>query len=558
MFPLEVSNFRDLFSFDSILTFSLFSVAITVLLFLSSLKFLLAFQQGGYHGKRYFKWLSNPKTLYLSRLMLLSLLGFLFFCVLSMCFSSVLSKTISSYIGFISFFLFSALYVNTESAVNAKVPLKKTKRLIRLLITYFIILLIISFSFIVLLNYLAFLINDEVVAILRYSLICVLPILTPYFLMIAYLINEPMEEFINYHYLKIAKDKLKRFNVIKIGITGSFGKTSVKEILKTILSQKYRVLATPESYNTPLGIALTVKKLDTTHDIFIAEMGARQKGDIKKLTDLVKPKYGILTGINTQHLEYFKTIENTKSTKYELFEGLPKDGVGFFATETIDAKELFDKFDKEKYAVSIEDEGGFVKVSNVKTSSYGTEFVLNINGEKPVKCSTVLLGTHSIKNIILASAVAYKIGLTPSEIASGINRITSIGHRLELVPNNKGVVIIDDSYNSNPDGIVAAMEVLNMFNGRKIVVTPGMVELGKMENVYNLQFGKMLAKNADIVIIVGSHNAEMIINGLLEENFNKENIIFVKNLKRGNDELNKILKEGDVVLFENDLPDNYS
>ena len=170
----------------------------------------------------------------------------------------------------------------------------------------------------------------------------------------------------------------------------------------------------------------------------------------------------------------------------------------------------------------------------------------------------MLLGKHSISNICLAAAVAYKIGMSPDEISEGINRISSIGHRLELVRNNKQIVIIDDSYNSNVTGVNAAMEVLDLFEGRKIVLTPGLVELGKIENIANLEFGKTLAKHADKVIIIGKHNAEMLINGLLDGGMERENITFAKNLKRGNEELNAIMKEGDVVLFENDLPDNYN
>ena len=170
----------------------------------------------------------------------------------------------------------------------------------------------------------------------------------------------------------------------------------------------------------------------------------------------------------------------------------------------------------------------------------------------------MLLGKHSVRNICLAAAVAYKIGLSVEEIALGVGRIQSVGHRLQLLPNNKNIVIIDDSYNSNEDGISSAMEVLDTFKGRKIVLTPGLVELGKYENVINFEFGKLLAKHADIVIIVGHHNAETIANGLIEAGMNRENIKFARTLNKGNVLLNEIIKEGDVVMFENDLPDNYS
>lgn len=481
------------------------------------------------------------------------------------CFSSVLatfldattSKTVACYLGFGSYLLFTISYINTESSVNAKVPLKKTKRLVRLAITYLLVLTVVSFGFITLLNYLAFLIKDEMFAILRFSVICLMPIIIPYLLFLAYIINEPFETLIRKHHLKNALLKLERTEVIKIGITGSYGKTSVKEILKVILSQKYRVLASPESFNTPLGIALAVKKLDSTHDIFIAEMGARVKGDIDRLAKMVKPTYAVLTGITSQHLESFGSLETLKDTKYELFENLNEKGKAFFNVDGEDAVELYNKFNGDKYSTGVKGDN-FVTAKEIETTVKGTKFMLCIRGEEPILCQTSLLGMHSISNICLAVSVAYKLGLTKEEIAQGINRIKSVGHRLELIPNNKNIVIIDDSYNANETGVVAAMETLNLFNGRKIVLTPGLVELGKRENIANFNFGKLLATNANIVIIIGKHNAEMLINGLVEGGMAKENIIFAKNLKKGNEELNKIIKEGDVVLFENDLPDNYN
>ena len=256
MFILDLNSFKDLFSGTNLYFMLIASVVNAVLIFYASLKFVLTLQQTGYKGKKYFKWLASPETPYLSRLMLLCLMGFLFFLVLNTCFTPVMGKDVASYIGFASYLLFTIVYINTESSVNAKVPLRKTKRLVRLCITYAILLCAISFGLLVLLNYLAYVIGDEMVAILRYSLICVMPILAPYILFLAYAINEPVEEFIRRRYVRIATNKIAKADVIKIGITGSYAKTSVKEILKTLFSQKYRVLATPKSYNTPLGIGI--------------------------------------------------------------------------------------------------------------------------------------------------------------------------------------------------------------------------------------------------------------------------------------------------------------
>lgn len=558
MFPVGIENFSELFSGYTLFIMIGLSVANGFVLFFASLKFLLVMQQSGYHGKRYFKWLASPETPYMSRLMLLCLLGLLFFCLLNTCFLSVLDATIASYIGFLSYGLFTGLYINSERSVNAKVPLKTTKRLVRLNITFIIVLILFTFGLIVLTNFIAYSIGDEVVGLLRYAPICLIPLIMPFLLFTAFCINEPFERLIRKSIVAKATAKLNSSDIIRIGITGSFGKTSVKEILNTVLSQKFRVLSTPASYNTPMGIALTVKGLDSTHDVFIAEMGARNKGDIKELADMIKPDYGVLTGINNQHLESFGSLEAIKNTKYELFNGSKKLSAGFFSSDSDGARELFNRYDGEKYSAGTSCENNFVYASDITTDEKGMSFMLRISDEQPVKCSTVLLGKHSVSNICLAAAVAYKLGLSPEEIAAGVNRIPALKHRLELLPNNKNIIIIDDSYNSNEDGTRAAMEVLDTFKGRKIVLTPGLVELGKMENVVNLEFGKRLARHADLVIVIGKHNAEMLISGLTDGGFKKENILFAKSLNKGNAILNGIVKEGDVVLFENDLPDNYS
>lgn len=565
MLPAFATEFSQTLKGAQLPAYIIISVLNALMLFYASMKFILVLQQCGYKGKKYFKWLTSADTPYLSRLMLLCLLAFLFSCVLNLSFVPVFTSIFgmgasraSSYVGFVSYGLFSIVYIKSESAINAKVPLRKTKRLVRLCSTYILLLVLITFGFIVLLNYVAFLLGSELFSIIRFAFICAMPILMPYILFLAYGINEPFEHQIKKRYIRRTTEKLKKSDVIKIGITGSFAKTSVKEILKTMLSQKYRVLATPGSYNTPMGISLATKKLDNTYDIFIAEMGARYKGDIKQLADMVNPTYCVLTGINVQHLETLGSEEGVKDTKFELFDNPNKNKIGFFACNTEGSMELYERFDGEKYLGGLDNKDAFVYATDVKVGTYGTEFTLNIKGEEPVSCTTVLLGRHSIKNICLASAVAYKIGLTPIEIAKGINRLQSIEHRLELVPNNKDMIIIDDSYNSNVDGVKSAMEVLDAFSGRKIVVTPGLVELGKIENVANAEFGRILAKHADIVIVVGKHNAETIINGLIDGGMDKKQIIFAKNLKKGNEELNEILTEGDVVLFENDLPDNYN
>ncbi len=553
MIPESVSI---LFNVDQLLIYFAIAVSNTVLLFFVTGKFYLCFQQCSYHPKEYKKWLKGKQNNYLLRLMVLALLAVLFFLMMNICFAP-LAGIGSPYIGFMAYLLFMIVYLNTERHVTQKIPLKKTRRMVRLMAVHSFLYFIINLMVIIGFTVASYYIGEEVVWVERYFGVCLTPLLAPFVLLLAYYINEPFERANNRRYIKRTKQALDAADVIKIGITGSYGKTSVKNILTTLLSIKYRVLATPGSYNTPLGISLTAKKLDSTHDVFIAEMGARYVGDIADLASLVNPHYAILTSVNTQHLETFETEDNIKKTKYELFERLREDGMGFFSSDNEGAVELYNKFNGTKFSAGVMGEENLVTADDIVLTEHGTEFTLRIRGEEPVKCVTTLLGRQNISNICLAAAVAYKMKLSANDIALGVNRLTAIKNRLELVPNNKDIFIIDDSYNSNVDGVKAALEVLKAFKGRKIVVTPGLVELGKQEALANLEFGKQLGKVCDKVIIIGKHNAEMLIKGLFEAGKQGEDIIFAKNLEKGNEMLNGILQKGDVVLFENDLPDTY-
>ncbi len=553
---IEAEYFSELYRLEFLIVYAAICVLNGVLLLFSSNKFLLAFQQCRYNEKEYLKWFSSKQNSYIPRLFLLCLMAFLFFCVLCTTFAGVAGDIVSSYVGFASYILFVSIYINTERHVNAKIHLKKTRRMVRLCITYFILIMALTFGIITLSNALAFWFKSKAFALVMYSLTCVTPLIAPIVLTLASVINKPFESWNNKRYIAASKEVLNKSGVLKIGVTGSYGKTTVKNMLSTILGCKYRVLATPESYNTPLGVSLAVKKLDATHDIFIAEMGARHKGDIEDLAAIVKPDYAVLTGVNSQHLETFGSEEVILATKFELFKSLGEGGKGFFSSDNEGAKLLYDNFDGEKYLAGID--GDLVKAENIVITETGMNFILKIKGEKPVNCNTTLLGKHNISNICLSAGVAYKIGLTPREIADGINRLKAVNHRLELVTNQRGIKIIDDSYNSNEDGVKAATEVLKSFEGRKIVVTPGLIELGKRENLANYEMGKSMAAVCDKLIIIGRHNAEMLIKGWCDGGKTSEDVIFAKSLAKGNEKLNEIMKEGDVVLFENDLPDTYN
>lgn len=393
----------------------------------------------------------------------------------------------------------------------------------------------------------------------------------------------PTETLINDYYIssamwKIVRPKYKK--LIRIGITGSYGKTSTKFILKTILSEKYNVLATPESYNTTMGnVKIIRKELKPEHEIFISEMGARYKGDIRKICDFVYPQIGIITSIGPQHLESFKNIENVANTKAELLRAIPKKNekslanmymnLGKNASEELakcaiflpndggECKKLYDnENERQKFSYGLNDKKG-VYAKNIKMSSNGCEFTA-VTSIGEIRCVSKLLGEHNIQNILGAIAIAVFLGLSKEQIARGVSKIEPVEHRLQLLANPNGSIVIDDAFNSNPVGSKAALDVLKSFDGRKIVITPGMVELGEKEAEFNKEFGRHMAKCTDIAILVGIKRSKPIEEGLIEKGFDKMNIFVVADLNAATQKLAEVTKSGDVILFENDLPDNYN
>ncbi len=379
-------------------------------------------------------------------------------------------------------------------------------------------------------------------------------IINPFICFLAYAAILPFEVRNNRKYIERAKVFLdENKSLIKIGITGSYAKTSCKNILYEMLSSQYNVCATKASYNTPLGIAKAVGEINKATDIFIAEMGARKLGDIKELVDIVKPKYAIITGVTRQHMQTFGTIENIYREKQELVSGLPQDGFCVFNGENSYTKFMYYKCKTEKCIVGFDNTYDYY-AENIQTTDNGSFFDL-VFGDKRIKCTTCLLGRHNILNILLAAAMAKKFGIEDEKIAEAIERIKPIKHRLELINSANGITIIDDSYNCNIDGAVAAFEVLRDFCGRKVIFSQGIVELGDEEQYKtNLFLGKLIAKSADMVILCGS-NANAIKTGLNQENFAGEIKIY-KGLKQAQNDFCNILAPGDILLIQNDLPDN--
>ena len=379
----------------------------------------------------------------------------------------------------------------------------------------------------------------------------------------------PIEQLINGFYLRDARKRIKTLQPKIIGITGSYGKTSTKYILHQILSQKYKTLMTPDSYNTPMGICKVIRgDLLPEHEFFIVEMGAYKRGDIRELCRLAPPEIGILTAVGPQHLERFKSIENTARAKYELIEALPSNGLAVINADNEICDALADKTESVpviKYGMAAgtsENTSISITAHNIKQSGKGLTFTVVDEGAGTVDITTRLLGKHNVSNILAAMSVSLHCGMTLDEIREAFEALEPVPHRLQLLPGAAGVTVIDDSFNANPEGAKAALEVLTDFvsekDGKKVLVTPGMVELGELEYEENKRFGLEASKVCDLVILVGPTRTTPILDGLKNANYPEQHIYVVNNLDEAQQHLTKLVGPGDVVLFENDLPDNYN
>ncbi len=546
LLSLNLSTASDLFMF------SVFAVLATVLMVFVGYKLLQIMQLAGYKIKGFFKWFKETKFSYFSRLFMLS-----FLTISSMLMTNVLLRDffverVLSYLSMTFFILFSSLFITNLFTTKQKTPLKYTWRIKRLLIVFIILVGAVTWG----LEYVGF----AFVPYLSFGLIGLLPVLLPLILVVAYYITYPLEKIIANSFIKKAKRKLAEHKNLKvIGITGSYGKTSVKNILGTILSEKYKVCSTPASYNTPLGLAKTIlSNLQEGDEIFIAEMGAKQRYDILELCNMVDPEIGIITGIGSQHLLTFGTLENVAKTKAELAKYVTEKNGKLFVNVDFDAAQRLTKDYKNAVKTSIV-EGCEVDLvaKDLKTTKFGSEFLLEFGGECE-KCSTILLGKHNISNILLAARVALAMGLTLKQIACGVSKLATISHRLEIVKSTSTYTIIDDAYNSSVEGSKASLDVLSNFDGKKFVITPGLVELGKEQFNLNFEFGRDMAAVCDWVIVDSAINYDAISSGLIFAGFDAERIIQVANLSQAVEVLATLAKNDDVVLFENDLPDNYS
>lgn len=523
-----------------------------VMLILAGYKFLQVLQLSNYKMNGYFAWIKQDKGAYWGRLLILSFLSSACLLMTNVLLGDFFIYKIMEWLGLLFYLLFVTIFVINRFSVPVKVPLRYTKRMIRLIVVTFILIFVVTL----------FLLNFTTIYIpyFKYGAVGLTPVMLPVFIILAYYIMLPYEKLKAKLYVKKASNKLQSHeSLIKIGITGSFGKTSVKNILTAMLAEKYSVCSSPMSFNTTLGITKTINEdLKASNDVLICEMGARFKGDIKEICDFVKPTIGVITGIGNQHLATFKTQENLINTKLELCDSvLQSQGQMFFNADNSLTKSVAPKNKGNVVLTSLKSSKGEIRVDNIKVTNEGSEFDMIYNGQVQ-RCKTALLGKHNISNILLCATVALHLGVPFESICRSTKKLTPVAHRLALFPSANSLILIDDAYNGSVEGAEAALEVLNQFEGQRFVITPGLVELGSAQFDANFNFGKSLANVADYVIISGISNYEAIKSGLFYNNFDASHILRAGSNKQAVELMNNFAKAGDVVLFENDLPDNFA
>ena len=381
----------------------------------------------------------------------------------------------------------------------------------------------------------------------------------PYLNLLANIINSPIEKAIANYYINDAKRMLRSHpNLRVVGVTGSYGKTGTKYALTALLSEKFDVLMTPASYNTPMGIVKTIREsLRATHEIFVSEMGAKYVGDIDELCGIVDPDIGIITSVGAQHLETFGSLDAIVKTKFELADYLSKKGcktVVGYGNENI--KNEIANRDASDFIRCGEDDADH-KISDVSADERGTSFTLTFKDGKSVRLTVSLLGAHNVSNVACAAAVAYELGMTPDEIRLAAKRIEAAPHRLELRRRERDL-LIDDAYNANPAGTRAALDALSLIEGTRIIVTPGMIELGEESEKFNCRLGSDAAQVCDYVILVGERQTAPIARGAREAGIDEGRLRVFERVQDAIDFAFTIPTDSRrVVLIENDLPDNY-
>lgn len=412
--------------------------------------------------------------------------------------------------------------------IPRKCPIKFTKRVLRILVAEFVLLL--GACWFALHWWVLFL---------------------PLFVFVAWLLCLPIESLINKKYLSAAHRKLLASGITVVAITGSFGKTSAKDMLCALLDG---AISPSGSCNTPLGIAKYINATPLENARYLVlEFGARQKGDISQLCKLFPPTHGVITGVCAQHISTFKTEENVFATKMELAESLPPQGFCLLCDESV---RRFAESGCCQKVVSPQ-----VKISNLQVSPKGLSFLVEYEAEKGSDNAYCVrlpqISPYSVQTFAFCATLCLLLQQPLLQTVQNAARVVQVAHRMEISNNGK-FYIIDDSYNANIRGVESCCAVLSKFDGKKVVISQGITEGGRMQKTLNLQCGKMLGEVFDVVIALGKNKKQLLLGANSAEKLTLASpavVLQSKNLQHAVEMAQPYLNTGDFLIFQNDLPD---
>lgn len=519
------------------------------------------FQLEGYMTVRYLRWLAaRPGRIVIVRALVFSALAGLAALVID------LTGQDREGIYLLVWGVAGVLAVWPERFKEVKQKFNLTQRAARLLATAFVLAIVVLLA--------AVAVVRATVAVnpaAEYALVTAVGVviyhLAPLSLPLANLMMYPVEASLRRMFRERARRTLQRANPVVIGVTGSYGKTSTKEFLAHILNGRYRALPTPKSYNTLMGVCLVINNdlsKGERYDYFIVEMGAYVEGEIKAICELTRPRISIVTAVGPQHLERFGSLEATARAKYEIIAALPPDGVGVFNWDDPLVRSMYERgypdirigvtWENADHATNLR-----MQAHDIRESVEGMTFdVVDTFTDDRRRFSTKLVGRHNVTNILLAAAVARHLGVPLGEIALRVATLEPPEHRLQRRTLPNGATVIDDAYSANPVGARSALDTLALYDGgRRVVITPGMVELGPLQDQENQKLGRYAAQAATDVVLVGIEQTQPIRRGLLEAGFDPARLHTFDTREEAIAWFQHELGVGDTVLFLNDLPDTY-
>ena len=532
--------------------------------FLRARYYLHIFQQKGYKRRELWHWMTDhwsQRVITPAHSLYLVIIAVLLWFLRDVLTASAITVIVAAF----GFFWFGSF--NYYRGEKAKKPLVYTPRLLRLCIPFTIFnLLLPVLAILAGFHLLPSLFNSAASPVVMQLDIYILAlcwilanVFVPFWIFPSSAITQPVEKRIHRHFIDQAKAKLRRMDELTVvAITGSYGKTSTKFMIRELLAERMSVYATPGSYNTPMGICKAINNdLEAHHRVLILEMGARYEGNIEELCDIAQPDIAVVTNVGIAHLETFGSQEAIARTKSMLVKRVAKGGSAVLNFKDERVKQMA----KLREDINIISTGGSeagIKASEILYDNDGTRFSVHYRDEKEL-FQTKLLGKHNVENMLLAVGVASCFNVRLKTMAVAARKIKPVEHRLELKKEG-GLTIIDDAFNSNPVGAKNAVEILSQFSGgRRIIVTPGMIEMGERQEQENQKFGRIIGEaELDMVILVGAGQTEPIKKGIEETHFSKEKVRVAESLFKANELIREYAQAGDIILYENDLPDTFN